>query len=263
VASGFAGTMALTRKHFYFKMTERRLKFFTLLLACLTPSALSMGQDTEVRPASEVLAAPQPTDFNTEIYYRNKLEFSLETGVLPINIPFVFDIFVGDRYTQKPLHYTLVPIFTSLRWHMGKLSGPGILRGNTDLAATVSLTAIPRGPEKIYGAFDLRFRRNFVQRNWRAAPYFEVGAGAGGIDAKGPDGVAWAQGQDFTFTLWLGSGVRYNFNPRYSMSFGPAYMHVSNLYMSQPRYLDNGINVWGGMIGFNMRLGKPKQNPGH
>ncbi len=263
VTSGFAWAMTLIRECSYFKMTERGLKIIALFLACLTQPALLMGQDAETPSEAEVLHALKPADFNTEIYYRNKLEFSLETGVLPINIPFVFDIFVGDGYTQKPLHYTLVPIFASLRWHMGKLSGPGILRGNTDLAATLSLTAIPRGPEKIYGAFDLRFRRNFVQRNWRAAPYFEVGAGAGGIDAKGPDGYFYAQGQDFTFTLWLGSGIRYNFNPRYSMSFGPAYMHVSNLYLSQPRYLDNGINVWGGMIGFNMRLGKPKQKAGH
>jgi len=243
VTSGFALGNDLIGESFYFKMIERRLKFFALLLACLPQPVLSMGQDAETRPAAEVLQAPIPADFNTEIYYRNKLEFSLETGALPINIPFAFDIFVGDRYTDNPLHYTLVPIFPSLRWHMGKLSGPGILRGNTDLAATLSLTAIPRGPEKIYGAFDLRVRRNFVQRNWRTAPYFEAGAGAGGIDAKGPEGYYYAQGQDFTFTLWLGSGVRYNFNPRYSMSFGASYMHVSNLYLSQPRYLDNGINV--------------------
>jgi hypothetical protein len=29
-----------------------------------------------------------------------------------------------------------------------------------------------------------------------------------------------AQGQDFTFTFMLGSGVRYNFNPRYAIAAG-------------------------------------------
>ena len=87
--------------------------------------------------------------------------------------------------------------------------------------------------------------------------------GAGRIDAKGPSGVPFAQGQDFTFTLWLGAGVRYNFNPRYSMTLGPAYMHVSNAYLSEPKYVDHGINVCGGMIGFNMRLGKPKPASTH
>src|SRR5690349_5023732 len=38
---------------------------------------------------------PAP-DFNREIYYRNKLEFSLDAGWLPINIPFPFDVFEGD-----------------------------------------------------------------------------------------------------------------------------------------------------------------------
>ena len=221
-----------------------------------------MGQDSNTKPLHELSTASKPADFNTGIYYRNKLEFSLESGALPVNIPFVFDAFVGGDYSRKPLRYTLVPIIPSLRWHMGGIRGPWILRGNTELTASVSLTPIPRGPENIYGAFDLRVRRNFVHRNWRTAPYFELGAGAGFIDAKGPNGNFYAQGEDFTFTLWLGAGLRYNFNPRYSMSLGPAYMHVSNLYLSEPKYLDNGINTCGAVVGFNMRLGKPKQKSG-
>ena len=88
-------------------------------------------------------------DFNRGIYYRNKLEFSVETGVLPVNLPFIFDVFTGGDYSQKPLHYTLVPVFPSLRWQVGNLNGPGFLRGNTDLTASLSVTAIPRGPEKV------------------------------------------------------------------------------------------------------------------
>lgn len=205
------------------------------------------------------MRASEPYDFNRDIYYRNKLEYSFEVGVLPINIPFVFDAFVGDDYSQKPLHYTLVPIFPSLRWHMGKINGPSVLRGNTDLTLTLSLTAIPRGPETHYEAFDLGVRRNFVHRNWRTAPYFEVRGGAGFIDAKGPYGVRWGQGQDFTFTLMLGNGLRYSFSPRYSMAVGYSYMHVSNAYLSLPKHDDNGINVVGPMVGFNMRLGRSKE----
>lgn len=62
-------------------------------------------------------------------------------------------------------------------------------------------------------------------------------------------------------TPW-GSGVRYNFNPRYSMAVGCSYMHVSNLFLSLPKYDDNGINACGPMAGFNMRIGKPKQKFG-
>lgn len=201
----------------------------------------------------------KPGDFNRDIYYRNKLEFSLETGALPINIPFIFDIFVGGNYSHPPLHYTLVPTFASLRWHMGNVSGPVILRGNTDLTASLSYTAIPRGPETRYGAFDLGVRRNFVPRNWRASPFFEARVGAGHINAKEYTGIQWAQGQDLTFTLWLGAGVRYNFSPRYSVSLSPSWMHISNLYLSEPKELNNGINVTGAMVGFNMRLGKAKE----
>jgi hypothetical protein len=239
-------------------MTRLDIRLFALLLVCIMPPTLFKGQDLKEQTVEEAPRVSKLPDFNKDIYYRNKLEFSLETGGLPINIPFVFDVFVGGDYSQKPLHYTLVPTFASLRWHMGDVRGPWILRGNTDLTTTLSLTAIPRGPEKVYGAFDLGFRRNFVYRNRRVAPYFEARVGAGFIDAKGPKGVTWAQGQDYTFTLMVGTGFRYNFNPRYSMSLGPTYMHVSNLYLSEPAYLDNGINVVGGLVGFNMRLGKPK-----
>jgi Lipid A 3-O-deacylase (PagL) len=228
------------------------------LLLCALASISVHAEDVH----NALLVTPRPADptqdWNDEVYYRNKLEFSHDIGVLPVNIPFVFDLFVGDDYSQKPLHYTLVPVFPSLRWHMGKISGPGILRGNTDLTVSGSVTVIARGPETHYAAFDLGLRRNFVHRNWRAAPYFETRVGAGRIDAKGPKGVQYAQGQDFTFTLMVGSGVRYNFSPKYSMSVGCSYMHISNMYMSLPKYDDNGINVYGPMIGFNMRLGQPK-----
>jgi hypothetical protein len=244
-------------------MTKRTLKLLILVLACLAQPALSMGQDAAAAGSDAVIPISRPApDFNTDIYYRNKLEFSLDTGALPINIPFVFDVFVGGDYSQRPLHYTLVPIFPSLRWQIGDVRGPGILRGNTDLTATLSFTAIPRGPESRYAAFDLGVRRNFVQRNWRSSPYFELRLGAGFIDAQGPHGAPYAQGQDFTFTLMLGAGVRYNFNSRYSMTLGPEYMHVSNAYRSEPKYLDHGINVCGGMVGFNVRLGKAKQKSG-
>jgi hypothetical protein len=211
------------------------------------------------QPSEPASSQTTPTDFNSDVYYKNKVEFSLETGALPINIPFVFDVFVGGDYSQSPVHYTLVPIFPSLRWQMGAVRGPWILRGNTDLTATLSVTAIPRGPERIYDAFDLGFRRNFVQRNWRVAPYFEARVGAGFVNAQEPYGNTYAQGQDFTFTLMTGVGARYNFNGRYSMAVGATYMHLSNAYLSEPKYDDNGINVCGPIIGFNMRLSAPRQ----
>jgi hypothetical protein len=103
-------------------------------------------------------------------------------------------------------------------------------------------------------------RRNFVPRRGKIAPYFDVRLGVGSIDAKGPKGVLYAQGQDITFTVNMGSGVRYNFNPRYSISAGMNFMHISNLDLSESNGKPNwgvrnyGINVYGPMVGIEVQL---------
>ena len=78
------------------------------------------------------------------------------------------------------------------------------LRGNTDFTFSGSYTDVARGPETRYFAFDYGIRRNFIPRNWRVVPYFDARGGVGNINAKGPAGVLYAQGQDLTFTLMMG-----------------------------------------------------------
>ncbi|MFY9936700.1 MAG: hypothetical protein WAK33_07515, partial [Silvibacterium sp.] len=194
-------------------MSHRNLAVFALLLGSLTHPV--HGQDL-TNSAPDKLPGYSKPDFNRSIYYKNKLEFSLETGWFPNNIPFVFDFIVDSPYTKWPLSYTLVPNIASLRWQLDNIWGWGFLRGNTDFIFSGSYTDIARGPETRYFAFDYGIRRNFIQRNWRLVPYFEARGGVGDINAKGPSGVLYAQGQDLTFTLMMGSGARYNFNPRYS-----------------------------------------------
>ena len=198
-------------------------------------------------------------DFNRDIYYKNKLEYSLESGWLPNNIPFIFDFLVGSRFEAWPLHYTLQPNIASVRWQLDNIWGWKIFRGNTDFSFSGSYTAIPRGPETRYFAFDYGIRRNFIPPRSRIVPYVEGRGGVGNINAAGPRGVYYAQGQNTTFTLMVGSGARYNFSPRYAVSAGVTYMHVSNFYLSEPRYEDFGINVYGPIVGVYMRLGKPKE----
>ncbi len=109
-------------------------------------------------------------------------------------------------------------------------------------------------------------RRNFVQRNCRVAPYFDLRLGVGSIDAKGPQRVLYAQGQDLTFTVNMGSGVRYNFNPRYAISAGLNFMHISNLDLSEGNGKPNwgvrnyGINVYGPMVGIDIQLRRRQRN---
>ncbi len=221
------------------------------------PAAMSDSSRENLKAAVVEMSRTSKPDLNRNIYYKNRLEFSLDGGWLPINIPFVFDVFLGDGYNTTPLNYTLVPIIASLRWQMDDVGGPWIFRGNWDLTASAAFTVIPRGPETRYIAWIMGIRRNFVPRHGRLAPYFDGRLGLGNIDAKEPLGIIWAQGQDFTFTVNMGSGVRYNFNPRYSISAGLNWMHISNLYLSEPKFANYGINVYGPMFGIDVCLGKP------
>lgn len=229
---------------------------------CMLEFPTAIGRDTghtKVQPIVEVPAS-KPQDFNQEIYYKNKLEFSLEAGWLPINIPLPFDVFSGDAYNTYPLKYTLVPIMGALRWHMNGIGGPWVLRGNWDFQFIGAVTAIPRGPESRYLAYMMGMRRNFVPRNWRATPYFDVRVGVGNVDAKGPIGVYYAQGQNLTFNFNFGSGVRYNLNPRYAISAGVNYMHISNANISQTWGVTNyGINVVGPMVGIDVQWRKHRR----
>jgi hypothetical protein len=214
-----------------------------------------------VKDSSAVVAQRHGrADRNLDIYYRNRTEFSLDVGWHPKNIPFIYDFAVGDSYNMTPLKYTLVPIVASLRWHVTNVGWRWIFRGNMDFTFSGSITAIPRGPETHFYAFDFGIRRNFVYRNWKVVPYFEQRGGAGIIDAKEPLGVLWAQGQNLTFTYNLGAGVRYNIDSKYSFSGGMNYMHISNGYLSQPQFYNYGINVYGPMFGLNVRLGKPRHS---
>jgi len=208
-------------------------------------------------PAAAVVRPNNQPELDRGVYYRNRLEFAFDAGWLPMNIPFVFDIFLGDAYNKTPLNYTLVPLVASLRWHINDVGGPWIFRGNWDMTFSGSVTVITRGPETRYFSYDMGIRRNFVPRRGKIAPYFDGRLGLGRIDAKEPLGVQFSQGQNFTFTMNLGSGVRYNFNPRYSVSAGLHWMHISNLYLSEPAFSNYGINVWGPMFGIDIRLRKP------
>jgi hypothetical protein len=154
---------------------------------------------------------------------------------------------------------SLIPNVASIRWQLGNIDGgPRILRGNTDFSFSGSYTDVARGPETRYLAFDFGIRHNFVPRRWRATPYFDMRGGVGDINAKGPYGVVYAQGQDLTFTYMMGSGARYNFNPRFGVAAGANYMHVSNASLSAPKVVNYGINVWGAMFGLYMRIGKAR-----
>jgi hypothetical protein len=223
-------------------------------------SADTTAADENSQAPAEVPHNGKPADFNREIFYGDKLEFAFDAGWLPLNVPFPFDFIEGDAYTSYLLRYTLVPVIGSLRWHFTNIDGPWILRGDWDTTFSLSATAIPKGAETHYFSYDMGVRRNFVPRNWRVTPYWDVRCGIGIINAKGPLGVYYAQGQNFTFNLNMGAGARYNFSPRYAISAGLNWMHISNGNISAPQYSNYGINVYGPIFGLDIQLRRRRKH---
>lgn len=220
-----------------------------------TPTTTPDAKDaTAIEPTYVAREKQVRPDRNRSLYFKNKLEGSFETAWLPINIPFVFDFLLGSRYSRWPLSYTLNPNLLSLRWQLNNASGPSFLRGNWELSFSGAATIIPRGPETRYFAYDMGIRRYFVQRNWRVVPYTDGRLGVGDINAKGPRGVLYAQGQNLTFTVMLGSGLRFNVSPDCAIWGGLNYMHVSNMYLSEPKYENFGINVYGPLVGIDFTI---------
>jgi hypothetical protein len=233
----------------------------TLIVAILALCRPSFADDSTAGATAGTSPDSAGGDFNREIYYRNKLEVSFDTGYLPFNTPLILGPILGDKF-QREAHlpnYVIVPLMLSLRWHLYGIKGRSFWRGNTDLSLSGSYNVIVHGPESYYASLGSGVRYNFVQPNWRVVPYTELRIGLGFTDAAQPYQVAHnqrpnGQGQDFTFTFIFGSGVRYNFSPRYSMAAGLEFMHISNAYLSEPQYYNHGVNVVGPSLEFNVAL---------
>ena len=97
-------------------MRLNTLVLSAFLLASFTRPAL--GNHSTGQSSGKPIPKPKRADFNRDIYYRNKLEFSYELGWLPYNVPLIFDVFLHSAYTTWPLKYTLVSNIASLRWQV-------------------------------------------------------------------------------------------------------------------------------------------------
>ena len=232
----------------------------SMLASLVLPEPCGAQNQGDNGANQEITASDQP-DFNREIYYKNKLELAFDTGWLWYNTPLILEPIIGEKFSREPglPNYSLMPLNLSLRWHLYDICGPSILRGNTDFTFSGSYIVIAKGPESRYIAAIAGFRYNFIQPNWRLVPYLELRGGMGFTDAQQPYEVAHhlppiGQGQDFTFNFIMGAGVRYNFNPTYSISAGITYMHISNAYLSEPKYYNHAVNVIGPSIGLNVAL---------
>lgn len=226
-----------------------------IIFACLFNCIIAWAEESESQPGKIFSVTPATEDFNHRIYFKGKREIVTEVGYLFYNTTAITDFIQGvDGASQNTLpYYTLAPITLALRYHLTDIMGPSFLRGNTDMTFGVNYIPFLRGPETYYGALVIGARYNFVQPFWKTTPFVETRGGAGFTDAQGPHGVYGAQGQDFAFNISVGSGFRYNFDPKNSLTLAITWYHISNMWLSNHNNgVENfGLNVIGPTIGYN------------
>jgi len=175
---------------------------------------------------SETQVEPVRSDFDP-----HRIEFALQTGYLFGAI-------------NPPADYQIGALFLTERIRWGVIRTNSWLRGYHQFYISAIAEPIFKGIENHYFGFNVGFRYNFVQPQWRFVPYVSGGVGAGGIDAhsEAPDG----QGQDFTFNILSAAGVSYIVNDHCKVDFGALYQHFSNGGQTDP---NPSLNLFGPQVG--------------
>jgi opacity protein-like surface antigen len=119
-------------------------------------------------------------------------------------------------------------------------AGPGILRGNFEVAGSLFGGGIFNGEGTYVTGTTVWLRYNFVPETARFAPYAQAGMGLTGTDLD-----RRIEGQTFNFNLDLGAGVRYFVARNWSLNLECRYQHISNADMAKH---NQGINAIGGLF---------------
>lgn len=126
-----------------------------------------------------------------------------------------------------PLNYVFLPQMITVKTRPVldfKLGGGDVVVRNR---ATLLGEAIVEGPESYFFGIT-----GGASIEWWNAPrtfsvFLSAGGGVGVLDARGYE-VPGGQGQDFNFTWYVHSGLRYRFSEHVSASLGVYFQHVSN-----------------------------------
>jgi opacity protein-like surface antigen len=119
-------------------------------------------------------------------------------------------------------------------------AGPGILRGNFEVAGSLFGGTIFNGEGTYVTGTTVWLRYNFVPETGRFAPYAQAGMGLTGTDLD-----RRIESQNFNFNLNLGAGVRYFVARNWSLNLECRYQHISNADMAEHNL---GINAIGGLL---------------
>ena len=203
--------------------------------------ALSGPESTSLRPTDEVtglhvsLAAMQRDEVS-------QWSWGFETLYTFHQFPNPWYLAAGS-FHKNPRHYHLATQLASLRHQVTTNAGPGLLRGNLELTATMVGTVVVSGPESYFIGAAFGGRYNFVQPGARLIPFVELRGGAGACDSQG---LYQSIQTDLTFTYLIGVGLRFDLNPRSSLTFSVTDQHLSNAWFANPDY---GFDSLGATLG--------------
>lgn len=151
------------------------------------------------------------------------------------------------KYSKNYRNYNFVTEIVSARYAVTNPGGPLFLRGNLELSGGLVRTIIVNGPESYFGGSVLGLRYNFIQPGAKLIPYGELRGGGGWCDSRG---ISHSLQTDFTFTYLIGAGLRYDVNPRFSVTVGAIDQHLSNAWLASPDY---GVDSLGVNLGIQVR----------
>jgi lipid A 3-O-deacylase len=137
-----------------------------------------------------------------------------------------------------------VDLHLRMGWMLTSPAGSGCFRGNWEFLAEVFGGGIVEGPGDVIAGLTLLFRYNFVQPDAKWVPYFQLGVG--GVYTDIDDPVQRLIGQDFSFNLQAGLGVRYMSSERMAWYLEATIRHFSNANQADRNL---GLNQVGAQVG--------------
>ena len=207
----------------FFSRPAAKLRLIVLTILVAGLSALA------TLPASA--QTTNDTFFTGDLFEARKWEANVSSGVLfsPIGTP-------KDR---PVINYTITTL--QLGYMLSDVKGPGILRGNFELAGDVFASKVFIGPGSYIAGGTVWIRYNFVPAGWRIIPFVEAGAGLTTTDLDRK-----FVGQPFNFNLNAAVGLRYFVAKHWSINLTCQYQHISNANTGKKNV---GINAYGPILG--------------
>jgi lipid A 3-O-deacylase len=174
--------------------------------------------------ASAVFALNSPAQTNFALS-EAKAEFSLEDNFKPgfgeLSLGFGPILAVINNYSRPRVDY--VTGFGQLGFMLNRVGGPGILRGNVELALEAFGSGIWEATGTYIAGGTLWTRYNFVPQGSRFAPYLQLGFGVESMDIDHR-----YDGHNLNFNVCAAGGARYFLKPRFSLNAEIRYQHFSN-----------------------------------